>query len=61
MLINSFNVEARRLKSRMKSYRGVIKEPRLADEIGSDIPGKGGFYFNNSRSHDEFDITKVNF
>ena len=52
MLINSFNVEARRLKSRMKAHRGVIKEPRLAEEIGSDIPGKGDFYFNNSRSHD---------
>jgi hypothetical protein len=50
MLSYSFNVEARRLKSRMKAHRGVIKEPRLAEEIGSDIPGKGDFYFNNIRS-----------
>jgi hypothetical protein len=51
MLSYSFNVEARRLKSRMKAHRGVIKEPRLAEDIGSDIPRKGGFYFNNIRSH----------
>jgi hypothetical protein len=51
MLFYSFNVKARGLKSRMKAHSEVIKESRLAEEIRGDIPRKGGFYFNNIRSH----------
>jgi hypothetical protein len=51
MLFYPFNVEARGLKSRMKAHSEVIKESRLAEEIRGDIPRKGGFYFNNIRSH----------
>ena len=51
MLFYSFNVEARGLKSRMKAHSEIIKEARLAEKIRSDIPRKGGFYFNNMRSH----------
>jgi hypothetical protein len=35
----------------MKAHSEIIKEARLAEKIRSDISRKGGFYFNNIRSH----------
>ena len=58
--VDSLEIEARWLKSRIKGHNEMIEKAYLPKQIFGQVPREPGFYIDYVCSHDELHVVVVN-